>query len=137
LSTTVKILKVACGAIMGYASKSVQIIDKLPSGVYEVELITEIPKKGMRSTMQNAYYWFLLEYIVREVDGGYDKNFFHDSFRMAYFGIQEFEGLSSCVGSTTQLSTGEMEDYLQMIRDWGFNKLNVILPKPNEAGFNY
>jgi hypothetical protein len=122
---------------MGYDSNSVKVIDKLPNGVYELDMLSEIPKKGRRSTVQNAYYWFLLEYLTREVDNGYDKNFFHDSFRMAYFGIQEYNGLSSCVGSTTQLTTVEMEDYLQMIRDWAFNKLNVILPKPNESGFNY
>jgi len=134
---TFKILKLAGGAIMGYARDSVQIIDKLPNGVYEVELLTEIPKKGRRSTLQNSYYWFLLDYLVREVDESYDKDFFHNSFKMAFFGIQEYKGLSASKGSTTKLTTSEMEDYLKMIRDWAFNSMNVILPKPNECGLNY
>jgi len=130
----IKIIKLAGGAICGYDSKSVHFINKLGQGVYEMDMLSDIPKKGVRSTKQNAYYWAILEYLVREVDGSYDREFFHTSFKMAYFGHQEFNGLTASVGSTTKLSTSEMEGYLQMIRDWAWNKLELVLPKPNEFG---
>lgn len=127
-----KIIKLAGGAICGYDSKSVQFINKLKQGIYELDMVSDIPKAGQRSTKQNAYYWALLDYLVREVDESYDREYFHTAFKMAYFGHQEYKGLTASIGTTTGLTTAEMEDYLQMIRDWAWNKLEVVLPKPNE-----
>ena len=130
----IKLIKLSGGAICGYDSKSVHAINKLQQGVYEFDLLSDVPKKGQRSTKQNAYYWAILDYLVREVDDSYDRDFFHTAFKMAYFGHQEFNGLTASIGTTTRLSTAEMEDYLQMIRDWAWNKLNIVLPKPDEFG---
>ena len=37
------------------------------------------------------------------------------------------------IGSTTKLSTKEMEEYLSQIRVWASSDLNIYLPEPNEV----
>jgi hypothetical protein len=130
----VKLLKVA-GGLLPYNQSAIKFVNNLSNGVYEFEA-ENVPKKGRRSTLQNAYYFAILDCIVREVDNSYDKDFFHNSFKNAYFGIQSFNGLSSNTGSTTQMSTGEFSNYIDMIREWAWNKLELDLPKADEFGLN-
>jgi hypothetical protein len=122
---------------MGADKASIKAIDKLSSGVYEFQMLTDIPKKPRRSSQQNSYYFAILSYLVREVDDSYDKDFFHYSFKCAYFGIQEYKGLASPMGSTTKLSTAEMSEFIQMVRDWAYNNMNLIIPTADEWGFHY
>ena len=134
----IKILKLAGGAIMGYARDSVQVIDKLPNGVYEVEILTEIPKKGRRSTLQNAYYWgCVLAQMVREVDDSYNAEQFHDMLKGQFFGYTAIGKGHIINGSTAKLDTTEMEEYLVMCREWARDNLNLYIQLPNESGFNY
>ena len=123
---------------MGYTRDSVQTIDKLANGVYELEMVTEIPKKGRRSALQNAYYWgCVLANMVREVDDSYNAEQFHDMLKGLYFGYEAIGKGHIIKGSTTELDTKEMEDYLVMCRQWATENLNLYIQLPNESGFNY
>ena len=123
---------------MAYGKESTKIIDKLLNGVYELEMITDIPKKGQRSVKQNGYYWgVVLANMVREVDESYTAEQFHDMLKGLYFGYTAIGNSHIINGSTTKLDTSEMEDYLVMCRQWAQENLNLYIQLPNEIGMEY
>jgi hypothetical protein len=134
----IKILKLAGGAIMGANKASITAINKLNAGVYELELKDNSPKKQRRSNNQNAYYWgVLLVELTRAIDDSYTAEQFHDMLKGLYFGHIPVGNSYIIGGSTANLNTSEMEDYLTMCRNWAYDNLQVIIPKPNEVGIIY
>lgn len=133
-----KILKLSGGMIMGADTASINLINRLKNGVYEFECSSEVPTKKRRSSMQNSYYWgVVLSEIVREVDDSYSDEQFHDMFKGLFFGLRPI-GKSYIIGGRTKdLNSMEMEDYLEFCRNWAFETLNLVIPKPNDIGFNY
>jgi hypothetical protein len=134
----IKLLKLAGGAVMGADKASIKAIDKLAGGVYEFQMLTDIPKKPRRSSQQNSYYWgVVLTELVRAVDDSYTTEQFHDMLKGIYFGHIPVGNSYIIGGSTTTLSTSEMEEYLAGCRNWAYENLQLTILLPNEAGFDY
>jgi len=107
-------------------------------------MICEVKKETRnRSTVQNAYYWFLLTML--EQDTGNDKDDLHEYFkekwlRDTYKQISVFPdsiGDLTYTKSTTKLTTLEMEDYLEKIRVFASRELGCFLPLPGETIHDY
>jgi len=58
----------------------------------------------------------------------------HDALRLEFLAIDS-KPLKTA-RSTTELSTVEMEDYLQRIRIWALAEHNVRIPLPNEIEYD-
>lgn len=88
--------------------------------------------KKIRSTSQNKFYWLC---IIEELCGytGYSKDEMHNALKMMFLRVpNEDHRLPDTVKSTRQLSTAEFEEYLEQIRFWAAEKLDVQLPLPNQ-----
>jgi len=119
--------------------KAISYIERI-----DKDMLCEIRKdKRNRSTVQNAYYWFLLTML--ETDTGNDKEDLHEYFkekwlRDTYKQISVFPdsiGDLTYTKSTTKLTTLEMEDYLEKIRVFASRELGCFLPLPNETIHDY
>lgn len=94
-----------------------------------VEVIIRKPKTS-RSTLQNSYYFgVVVEILAKEL--GYDKDEIHEILKYKF--LQSNAMGMPYVKSTTKLSTGEFEDYLEKIRRWAAEFLNINIPLPNEC----
>ena len=113
--------------------KAISYIERI-----DKDMLCEIRKdKRNRSTVQNAYYWFLLTML--ETDTGNDKDDLHDYFKRKY--LQKFKWVFgeniNYHKSTTKLTTLEMEDYLEKIRVFASRELGCFLPLPGETIHDY
>ena len=86
-----------------------------------------------RSLNQNRYYWGVVVKILAD-EIGYSKDEMHDALRWEFLNISEDEKALPTVKSTTELSTIEMETYLEEIREWADTQLDIYIPLPNEIG---
>lgn len=116
--------------------KAISYIERI-----DKEMICEVRKdKRNRSTVQNAYYWFLLTML--ETETGNDKDDLHEYFKYMILdngtvSIAVFETKIPIRPSTTKLTTLEFEDYLEKIRVFASRELGIFLPKPNETEYDY
>lgn len=102
-----------------------------------VEII--IKGAGKRSKLQNAYYWGAMLPIVREglKDIGIDMSK-EQSHELLKFKFLKREFITSdgdilqSIGSTTELSTKEFNEYIESIQIWAAKYLSVIIPDPNQ-----
>jgi hypothetical protein len=100
-----------------------------PLNGQRVEVIIRKPKTS-RSTLQNSYYFgVVVEILAKEL--GYDKDEIHEILKYKF--LQSNAMGMPYVKSTTKLSTGEFEDYLEKIRRWAAEFLNINIPLPNEC----
>ena len=92
-----------------------------------VDLSVKLPSKD-RSNNQNRYYWgIVVDIIGKEL--GYTADETHEALKMKF--LLDRRGKIPTVRSTTVLSTKEFEDYLEDIKRWAAEFLNVVLPDPN------
>jgi hypothetical protein len=95
-----------------------------------------------RSLQANAYYWLILtEYVQpalyecgwREVKTKEDAHHFVAKLFLKVKMVNEntFEE-SERVKSTTELTKEEFQIYLEEIRQWGAEYMNIYIPEPNE-----
>lgn len=95
-----------------------------------IELIIRKPK-SKRSTLQNNYYWgVVVELLSSEL--GYDQDELHEILKYKFLKKESALNGMEYVKSTTKLTTGEFEDYLEKIRRWSAEFLNINVPEPNE-----
>lgn len=88
-----------------------------------------IKAKGRsRSLRQNQYYWGVVIKLISEYTG-YSPDEAHDAMRWKFLSIP---GDLPSVKSTAKLSTVEMEEYLERIRQWSAEELGMYIPDPNE-----
>jgi len=85
--------------------------------------------KKDRSIDQNAYYWGVLVKEVVDFTGEETEDI-HEFYKkefLAYDGlfITKFK-------STTDLDTGEFNEFCRKIRNWAWHFLTLHLPEPNE-----
>ena len=100
--------------------------------------ITIEKAKSKRSSDQNRYYWSGVVPIVQQglKDAGYrlSKDDTHLAMRAKFLSepipmedgkyIERFK-------ITTELSKSEFRDYIESIKEWAFDYLNVTIPPPN------
>lgn len=88
-----------------------------------------------RSDNQHRYYFGVVVTIIAE-ELGYTKEELHEALKWKFLRLEAEpeKGRSlETVRSTTVLSTGEFERYLDDIRIWAATELGVVVPLPNEA----
>ena len=94
---------------------------------------------GKRSSPQNRYYWGAMLPIVKEglkgVGIDMSKEQTHEMLKYRFL-KREFvtsDGhILQSIGSTTELSTKEFNEYIESIQIWSAEYLNVNIPDPNE-----
>ena len=102
-----------------------------------VEIIIRLA--GKRSSPQNRYYWGAMLPIVKDGLKGVgiemSKEQTHELLKYKFlkreFVTSDGDILQS-IGSTTELSTKEFNEYIESIQIWSAEYLNVNIPDPNE-----
>lgn len=100
--------------------------------------ITLEKRKKQRSKNQNNYYWGCVIPILAE-HFGYDygeHEEIHRFLRQKFLGYKQHEPIP-ILNSTTELSSVEMEEYLESVRRWAIKEFNVNIPLPNETEYGY
>ena len=102
-----------------------------------VEIIIRLA--GKRSTHQNRYYWGAMLPIVKEGLKGVgiemSKEQTHEMLKYKFIKrefITSDGDILQIIGSTTELSTKEFNEYIESIQIWSAEYLNVNIPDPNE-----
>ena len=104
----------------------------------DCDVTITIKKRGKRSILQNAYYWGV---VVKEIKIRF-REFGHDvddddvhSFlkqKVHYETIVTEHGEAIQVAkSTTEMNKPEMGEYIDRIRMWALQSLDIDIPEPN------
>jgi DNA topoisomerase IA len=90
--------------------------------------------KPTRSLPQSRYYWgVVLAYLSEET--GFTKDETHQLMQRMFlkYAKDAPDGTSEMfVRSTTSLTTGEMNEYIEQIRTFAITELGTYIPEPNE-----
>ena len=102
-----------------------------------VEIIIRLA--GKRSSPQNRYYWGAMLPIVKdglkELGIDMSKEQTHEMLKYRFLKrefITSDGDILQIIGSTTELSTKEFNEYIESIQIWSAEYLNVNIPDPNE-----
>ena len=94
-----------------------------------VDIVIKKRRKD-RSNQQNRYMWGVVYKIISETTG-HTEDEIHDSMRAMF--LMDNLGKFPIMRSSTSLTTAEMEEYLEKIRQWAAQELSCIIPLPNEV----
>lgn len=87
-----------------------------------------------RSNNQNAYMWSVVYEMIAD-ESGHTTEEVHE-FCKGMFLPRKFIAIGGTeqelIKSTTTLSTSEMEDYLEKVREFAATHLNLSIPMPNQ-----
>lgn len=110
--------------------------------VFESQEVTLTIEKYVRkrSNSQNAFYWAVVIPSVTKsiIETGNEWTDSDSHLMMRSLFLKKSFLLNSegefldKIGSTTELSTAQWEDYITKIRAWSSTVLNTIIPMPNE-----
>lgn len=98
------------------------------------------PKKRFRSDVQNAYYWGVVVAMIadrlRELGHDVDRDLAHE-FLKGRFLFSELTDPSTgevmrIPRKTSELATGEFMDYLEHVKQFAAETLDIYIPDPNE-----
>lgn len=138
------ISKVESGKIDTQTANAIARLLRLAEGK-RVKLTLQLVKKR-RSNRQNAYYWGVVIPAVLEMWRDFGETINEDGvhdYLKAYIGglvrkVNLPDGNTAMIlGSTSDLSTMDYEDYLEKCRAWAA-QFNCQIPLPNEEGaYNY
>ena len=95
--------------------------------------ITKATKANTRTHSQNNYYWGVVVKIIGDYLG-YNEDDTHNALRLLFL---KSEGLIETVKSTSELTTKEFIDYIEMIIKWAKDFLNLTIPTPDNIGEYY
>jgi hypothetical protein len=90
-------------------------------------------EKPSRSSNQNKYYWSVIIGTLSS-ELGYTTDEMHEVLKEKFLPKREIDLLGDKIkiGSSAKLKTDEFEKYLEDIRRFAAEKLNIIIPLPNE-----
>ena len=94
-----------------------------------VDIVIKKRRKD-RSNQQNRDMWGVVYKIISETTG-HTEDEIHDSMRAMF--LMDNLGKFPIMRSSTSLTTAEMEEYLEKIRQWAAQELSCIIPLPNEV----
>lgn len=105
---------------------------KLANGVYTLSIKR---KTKPRTISQNALMWMWFKYM--EEYTGTPKEDFHDYYKARFLGRDiEIRGrLVHVIGSTTELNTLQMTDYLNKIQADAATEFRIPLPLPADRQY--
>lgn len=91
-----------------------------------------------RSLAFNRYYWsVVIPYIAMET--GYTKEEMHDVLRRMFLSYEKKNEITQSVDvfllSTAKLDNVEFNEYIEKIRSFALEQLNIYIPLPNEINF--
>ena len=90
--------------------------------------------KKHRSVQQNRYYWLIVTMMADHT--GFTKDEMHSILRYKFLKSERVNDNTGIVyeyvKSTTELSTIEYEEYLEQVRSFGVDELDLRIPMPNE-----
>jgi len=114
------------------ATKKDKLSDYL--NTLEGEKITVDIKKwrNIRSNNQNAYYWFAIDLLT---DTGYTREEWHGFFKLHFLPKEmkiNGEVVGVTTGSTTNLDTKQFSEYMELIRQFAQEKVDIYIPQANE-----
>lgn len=113
----------------GVDGKRFDVVKKHLAG-QEVEItIGRLRKK--RSLKQNAYLWSVVNPMVAEAAGYSTPEEAHDALRM-HFLLKHGDLPMPTIGSTTELTTVQFEEYCAKIRQLAAQMWGLYIPEPNE-----
>ena len=104
---------------------------------WEVEVAVK-RRRATRSLQQNAYYWGVVVELISE-HTGYTPDETHDALKALFIpkrlAVQNGNGVicNEIVigGSTRQMNKLEFGDYMESIRRWAAETLDVVIPDPD------
>ncbi len=107
------------------------ILKKLKPTRYFLEIKQH---KKSRSMSQNKYYWGVVIKILSNETGFYEDEM-HDVLKKKFnkkVKVLRQTGEEFLIGgTTTQLDTSDFQDYLEKIKTWAIQELNIYIPDPN------
>ena len=96
-------------------------------------------EQATRSTQANAYYWAVVVKAIADYTG-YTPDETHDILKRLFLPKDvEITSRHAVIaemvigGSTTKLTIGEFCDYVERIRQWAFEELDVDIPPGDPA----
>jgi len=101
----------------------------LTLGDKEVAVIVKTWRKP-RSNPQNRFMWGVCYQLISEATG-YTREEVHDAMRMLF--LKDEDRAIPTLKSTTALTTIEMNEYWAKIQQFAAEKLNLVIPDPNEV----
>lgn len=125
-------------------------INKLNGKDVEIQITPTI----LRSQPQNRYYWGTLIYMVwqdlvakgwlaNDIDpfdyqGRLTRDHVHNYMRSKFLNVDRFAARTEEVEgqefrSTAGLTRGEFSEYVEAIRQWAIEALDLYIPDPNEV----
>jgi hypothetical protein len=106
----------------------------------EVKVTIEERKKK-RSLSQNAYYWSVVIPAVTNAINEHGNSMtgeqVHEFLKAEVGGLHQTVTMptgeiKSVVGSSTVLTTMQFENYMEQVRVWAAEMLQIVIPLPNE-----
>ena len=97
-------------------------------------------KKRVRSDVQNAYYWGVVIAMIverlRELGHDVDRDLAHEFLKGRFLYSELTDPNSGEVmkipRKTSELATGEFMDYLEHVKQFAAETLDLYIPDPNE-----
>lgn len=103
----------------------------------DVDII--IKKRGRRSLLQNAYYWGCVVKEVqlrfRELGHDVETDDVHEFLKQKFHNEQIVTPQAEVITvpkSTTEMNKGEFVEYVERIRDWAADTLEIFIPDPGQ-----
>jgi hypothetical protein len=103
----------------------------------DVEIV--IKKRGRRSFLQNAYYWGCIvkeiQLRFRELGHDVDSDDVHEFLKQKFHNEKIVTPQAEVITvprSTTEMNKGEFVEYVERIRDWAADTLEIYIPDPGQ-----
>ena len=98
-------------------------------GKQDVTVVVRTWRKP-RSIQQNKFLWAVPYQLISE-STGYTREEVHDAMRLMF--LKDEDRAIPTLKSTTSLTTIEMNEYWERIQQFAAEKLNLVIPEPNEV----
>lgn len=97
-------------------------------GDKEFQLVARKARKP-RSNNQNSYYWGVVLSLIYD-HTGHTPEELHEAFKWKFLKRFNSDGLEFAK-STTELTTGEMMEYVENIKKFAAEELDIVIPDPD------
>jgi hypothetical protein len=94
-------------------------------------MVTVAKETRRRTNSQNAYLWGVIYKLISDYTGATPEEL-HIALKY-HFGKKRFIGNIVAPASTKAMDTIEMTEYIEKVRRWAAEELNINIPDPNEV----
>ena len=131
---------------------AIRALQSAAIGGDEIMVVRIAPEEKKRSAQQNKYLWGVVYKTIVDNDPGYFVNdavdalrktarlsaaeVVHEFCKARFLPSADLPGLQITVApSTAKLPRKEFQDYVESIRRWAADELQVFVPDPYQAGY--